>query len=77
MGAGFSLSGVIGSTKLFDNKKIRGLSSTHSANPISCAAGLATIEEINRLKLVDNSRKQGIVLHKNLSSLKINLVKSF
>ncbi len=70
MGAGFSLSGVIGSTKLFDNKKIRGLSSTHSANPISCAAGLATIEEINRLKLVDNSRKQGIVLHKNLSSLK-------
>ena len=70
MGAGFSLSGVIGSAKLFNNKKIRGLSSTHSANPISCAAGLATIEEINRLNLVENSRKQGVLLHKNLSYLK-------
>ena len=35
MGAGFSLSGVIGSNKVFQNKNIKGLSSTHSANPIS------------------------------------------
>lgn len=70
MGAGFSLSGVIGSNKLFNNKKIKGLSSTHSANPISCAAGLATIEEIEKLKLVENSRKQGVLLHKELLNLK-------
>lgn len=70
MGAGFSLSGVIGSKKLFDNKNIKGLSSTHSANPISCAAGLATIEELEKKELIKNSKKQGILLHKNLVRLK-------
>ncbi len=73
MGAGFSLSGVIGAKKLFDNNKIKGLSSTHSANPISCAAGLATIEEIEASNLVENSRKQGALLHKHL----VNLRKKF
>ncbi len=70
MGAGFSLSGVIGSNKIFQNKNIKGLSSTHSANPISCAAGLATIEEIEKLNLVKNSKSQGKLLHKSLASMK-------
>ena len=70
MGAGFSLSGVIGSNKVFQNKNIKGLSSTHSANPISCAAGLATIEEIEKLSLVKNSKLQGNLLHKNLTLMK-------
>ncbi len=70
MGAGFSLSGVIGSNKIFQNKNIRGLSSTHSANPISCAAGLATIEEIEKLSLVKNSKSQGKLLHKSLTFMK-------
>ena len=69
MGSGFSLSGIISSNKVFGNKNISGLSSTHSSNPISCAAGIATIDIINKKKLVDNSRIQGLRLHKNLKNI--------
>ena len=69
MGSGFPLSGVIASKKIFNNKSIFGLSSTHSANPIACAAGIATIDIINKKKLVSNSMKQGKILHKNLSEI--------
>ena len=64
MGSGFSLSGVIASKKIFDNKQISGLSSTHSSNPIACAAGIATIEIISSKKLTINSKRQGVILHK-------------
>ena len=56
--SGFSLSGVIASKKIFDNKQISGLSSTHSSNPIACAAGIATIEIINSKKLTINSKRR-------------------
>ncbi len=69
MGSGFSLSGVIASNKVFNNQKISGLSSTHSSNPISCAAGIATIDIINKKRLVQNSMAQGKILHKNLEKI--------
>ena len=69
MGSGFSLSGVIASKKIFDNKQISGLSSTHSSNPIACAAGIATIEIISSKKLTINSKRQGVILHKNLKKI--------
>ena len=71
MGSGFPLSGVIGSKKIIENKNISGMSSTHSANPICCAAGIATIDIINKKKLVNNSKKLGYILHKNLNKMKI------
>ena len=52
MGSGFSLSGVIASNQIFNNKNITGLSSTHSSNPISCAAGIATIDIIEKENLL-------------------------
>ena len=70
MGSGFPLSGIIGSNKIFNNKNVLGMSSTHSANPLSCCAGLATIKIMEKLKLVENSRKQGVLLHKNLEIIK-------
>jgi 4-aminobutyrate aminotransferase / (S)-3-amino-2-methylpropionate transaminase / 5-aminovalerate transaminase len=69
MGSGFSLSGLISSNKVLSNKNISGLSSTHSSNPISCAAGIATIDIINKKKLVNNSRIQGVKLHKSLKKI--------
>jgi len=69
MGSGFSLSGVIASNKIFNNKNISGLSSTHSSNPISCAAGIGTIDIITKKKLVKNSMIKGKILHKNLSDI--------
>ena len=55
MGSGFSLSSY-NFKKIFDNKQISGLSSTHSSNPIACAAGIATIEIISSKKLTINSK---------------------
>ena len=55
--------------KIFDNKQISGLSSTHSSNPIACAAGIATIEIISSKKLTINSKRQGVILHKNLKKI--------
>jgi len=75
MGSGFPLSGVIASKKIFDNKNIFGLSSTHSANPVACAAGIATIDIINKKKLVSNSMRQGKLLHKNLNQFVVKFNK--
>jgi len=59
MGGGFPLSGVIGRTEIMDLPSVGNMSSTHSGNPLSCAAGLAVIEEIERLNLIDESKKKG------------------
>ena len=48
MGGGVPLSGVIGKADLLDLPEIGNMSSTNSANPISCSAGLAVIEEIQK-----------------------------
>ena len=46
MGGGLPLSGVIGKSEILDLPEIGNMSSTHSANPIVCAAGLAVLDEI-------------------------------
>ena len=43
------------------------LQSTHSGNPLSCAAGIATLDEINRLNLVKESEKKGKLMIKHLN----------
>jgi 4-aminobutyrate aminotransferase len=44
-------------------------SNTFGGNPIACAAGLATLETIEKEKLVENSAKQGRLLHKRLEEI--------
>ena len=56
MGSGFPISGVITSKKVIENKYVSGLSSTHSANPLSCEAGLATIQFMRKNKLANKTR---------------------
>jgi len=41
-------------------------SSTHGGNPLACAAGLATIDEFERLDLVEEARRKGEILHNEL-----------
>jgi len=72
MGNGFPLSGVIGKKEIMDLPEIGNMSSTHSANPLSCAAGLAVIEEIEDRKLIKESRDKGFILDKKLNELKDN-----
>jgi 4-aminobutyrate aminotransferase/(S)-3-amino-2-methylpropionate transaminase len=70
MGSGFPLSGVLTNDKIINNNSVSGLSSTHSANALVCAAGIATIDEINRNKLVYKSLKLGNFFHKKLNLIK-------
>jgi len=64
------LSAVIGSKKVMDLPDIGSMSSTHSANPLSCAAGLANLEYIQRHNLVQESKRKGKILHSFLNKLK-------
>ncbi len=74
MGKGFSsslpISGVIGRAEILDMYGPNEMTSTHSGNPVCCAAALANLEIIEREKLVENSAKVGIVLQENLKSIK-------
>jgi 4-aminobutyrate aminotransferase-like enzyme len=74
MGKGFSsslpISGVVGRASVMDLYGPNEMTSTHSGNPICCAAALANIEIILKEKLVDNAAKVGQVLHKELQSIK-------
>ena len=58
MGGGVPLSGVIGRKDLLDLPEIGNMSSTNSANPISCSAGLAVIEEIQKISLTKVKLKE-------------------
>ena len=66
---GFPLSAVLGSEALMDLPDTGLLSSTHSANPIACAAGLATLEEFEGRNLVSESERKGVILKDRLLDL--------
>jgi 4-aminobutyrate aminotransferase/(S)-3-amino-2-methylpropionate transaminase len=70
MGGGFPVSGVIGSAEIMDLPEIGNMSSTHSGNPIVCAAGIAVLDEIENRDLVSESARKGEILHMKLIELK-------
>lgn len=68
MGGGFPLSGVLGAAEVFACGS-GDMSSTHSGHPLACAAGLAVIEEIERLDLVRETERKGRLLAECLSRI--------
>ena len=64
------LSAVLGRQKIMDLPDVGSMSSTHSANPLCCAAGLANLEAIESGDLVEESARKGKVLHDRLNRLK-------
>ncbi|MFA5878117.1 MAG: aspartate aminotransferase family protein [Candidatus Staskawiczbacteria bacterium] len=64
------LSAVVGKSEILDLPEIGSMSSTHSANPLCCAAGLANLEEIEKNKLVEESARKGEILHYLLNKIK-------
>jgi 4-aminobutyrate aminotransferase-like enzyme len=70
MGGGFPISGVIGRAAVMDLPEIGNMSSTHSGNPVVCAAGIAVLEEIENYQLVKASADKGLILHSKLNKLK-------
>jgi 4-aminobutyrate aminotransferase/diaminobutyrate-pyruvate transaminase/4-aminobutyrate aminotransferase/(S)-3-amino-2-methylpropionate transaminase len=63
------LAAVIGRPDVMDLHPPGSMTSTHTGNPVCCAAALASIETILRDRLVDNARNMGDVLHSGLRQL--------
>jgi len=72
MGGGVSLSGVLGRAEIMDLPDIGNMSSTHSANPLVCAAGLAVIEELEERNLIAESSRKGELLFDALRTLQVH-----
>lgn len=60
---------VLGTTEIMDLPEIGSMSSTHSANPMACAAGKANIESLLEDGLIDNSSDLGEFFHRELNLL--------
>ena len=69
MGGGVAVSGVVGRSWIMDLPDVGNMSSTHSANPLACAAGKAVLEEIESKDLIRASSSKGILFHDLLNNL--------
>jgi 4-aminobutyrate aminotransferase-like enzyme len=54
-----------------DLPEVGNMSSTHSANPLVCSAGLAVLEEIESKNLVAETARKGEILKNSLKNLKL------
>jgi len=59
LGGGLPLSAVTGRAELMDAVHENGLGGTFGGNPVACAASLASIMELQRLKLVQRAERIG------------------
>ena len=64
------VSAVIGKEELMDLFEPNSMTSTHSGNPVSCAAALANVNLILKEKLVQRAAKTGKVLHAGLNRIR-------
>jgi 4-aminobutyrate aminotransferase-like enzyme len=69
MGGGVPLSGVIGRAAIMDLPDVGNMSSTHSANPLVCVAGLAVLEELEQRNIVAEAARKGDLLFDALGKL--------
>lgn len=65
------LAAVAGRADVMDLHAPGSMTSTHTGNPVCCAAALASIELLLRENLVENSRRLGALLHEKLSLLRL------
>jgi 4-aminobutyrate aminotransferase/(S)-3-amino-2-methylpropionate transaminase len=66
---GLPLAGVTGRAELMDSVHPGGLGGTYGGNPVSCAASLAAIDQIERLDLIGRARRFGELALPRLRSL--------
>jgi 4-aminobutyrate aminotransferase/diaminobutyrate-pyruvate transaminase/4-aminobutyrate aminotransferase/(S)-3-amino-2-methylpropionate transaminase len=63
------LSAVAGRAEILDLHPAGSMTSTHTGNPICCAAALASIGVLLKENLTENARKMGDILHERLREL--------
>lgn len=64
------LAAVAGRPDVMDLHPAGSMTSTHTGNPVCCAAALASIDLVIKEKLADNAAKVGALLHQKLRALK-------
>lgn len=64
------LAAVAGRAEVMDLQPPASMTSTHTGNPVACAAALASIDVILGDRLVENARRLGALLHARLHSMK-------
>lgn len=69
MSSSLPLAGVMGPRRIMDLPPIGSMSSTHSASPLPCVAGLANLEVLKRERLVEKAAKDGRYLHERLRKI--------
>ncbi|MCG3118369.1 MAG: 4-aminobutyrate aminotransferase GabT [bacterium] len=67
--SGLPLSAITGRAELMDAPHEGGLGGTYGGNPVACAAGLASLEEMQRLNLGERAMAIGAYVHQRFSSL--------
>jgi len=67
--SGLPLSAITGRTELMDAPHEGGLGGTYGGNPVACAAGLASLEEMQRLKLGERAMAMGEYIHQRFSTI--------
>ncbi|MBN1881439.1 MAG: aspartate aminotransferase family protein [Deltaproteobacteria bacterium] len=69
MSGGLPIAAVIGSSRFMDYYGPGEMTSTHSANPLTCRSALTSIDILEKEGLVENSRLLGEILHEKLRGL--------
>ena len=59
-----------------DLPDIGDMNSTHSRNPVVCAAGIAVLEQIENLELIKASAEKELVLHELLNQIQSEFINS-
>ena len=62
MAGGLPLSAVTGKTELMDHPQVGGLGGTFAGNPLACRAGLAVLDQFEKLRLLDCAERIGKVV---------------
>ena len=70
MGGGVPLSAVIGKKKFLDLPEVGNMSSTHSANPLVCSAGMAVLDEISSKNLIKSCQIKSTIFFRELNMIK-------
>lgn len=70
LGGGVPLAAIIAKKEIMDQWPAGAHGGTFGGNPLACAAGLKTLEIIERDHLLENARKQGAYMREKLNGLR-------
>ncbi len=70
MSSSLPIAAVAGRPEIMDLTPLGSMTSTHTGNPVCCAAALASIDLIVKENLADNAREMGVLLHQRLGIIR-------